>query len=298
MRTATTTTRKATNKPATARMGAGVYNRTLALDIARKGGNSAKGLTKHLNAAGIREYTDITAGTLADFRDYLCTQLAPATARTYLAILSALLHRYKVLPADEIKTATRTKTDRPVKAYLTTSELRELERVETRTMNERFVLLSFLVCARTGMRVSDIRQVSSENIQGNTLSYVSIKTGIHAAVPVGERTKGYIAYLRQNDSNITLAGYNEVLRKLCERAGLNESVKLRHGGKDYTCNKFEGITSHTARVSFCTNLALAGTPIIEIARLAGHTTTAMTERYVARHEVVLNDAAMNYLINE
>lgn len=260
-------------------------------------GGQAQALSKHLKASGISCWSDCTKANLSDFRDALTEQVAPSSAKTYIAVLKAILARYEdegIIPCKTFREVLKVKNDKPVKAFLSTEELERLMQVPTRTSNEIFVLYSFLVGAFTGMRVSDARAVTSENINNDQLSYVSIKTGVHATIPVGERVKGYIDYLRANDSDMTLVTYNDIIRRLCKRAGLTERVKVRHGGKDAVKEKWECVSSHTARISFATNLAIAGLPMIDLSRLCGHTSTQMSERYVAQHEVKLNDRAMAY----
>lgn len=273
--------------------------KTLQQAIKDYAGTQAPAVLKHLNESGIRTWGDCTKARLADFRDTLTERVAPSSAKTYIAVFKAILARYEdegVIPCKDFGKVLHAKGDKPVKTFLTVDELNELTKVTTKSMNERFVLYSFLVGAFTGMRVSDARAVTAENIQNGSLTYTSIKTKIQATIPCGERVQGYIDFIRTNDSNMPLATYNRTIRRLCKRAGLTEQVKIHKGGKDEIRPKWECISSHTARISFATNMALFDTPIIEIARMMGHSGgTQMTERYIAQHEVKLNDLAMAYL---
>jgi integrase len=260
-------------------------------------GGQAQALTKHLKASGISCWSDCTKANLADFRDALTEQVAPSSAKTYIAVLKAILARYEdegIIPCKTFREVLKVKNDKPVKAFLSTEELERLMQVPTRTSNEIFVLYSFLVGAFTGMRVSDARAVTSENINNDQLSYVSIKTGVHATIPVGERVKGYIDYLRANDSDMTLVTYNDIIRRLCKRAGLTERVKVRHGGKDAVKEKWECVSSHTARISFCTNLSILGLSTTDISRMSGHSNIQCVERYIAAYSVNFNDKVMSY----
>lgn len=271
--------------------------KTLKQAIADHAGQAAPALLKHLALSGIGDWGDLTKANLSDFRDALGERVAASSAKTYIATLKALMGRYEdegVFPCKDFRTVLHAKNDSPVKTYLTKDELDRLERMPVKNDNEKFVLYSFLVGAYTGMRVSDVREVSGENIEDGMLTYVSIKTGVHATVPCSERTEGYIRWLRENDSDITLAGYNNIIRRLCRRAGINERVKVRHGGRDMIKEKWECVSSHTARISAATNLAVAGTPLCDIRQILGHTNEQMTSRYVASHKVKLNDRAMAY----
>ena len=271
--------------------------KTLQQAIAAHAGQAAPSLLKHLTLSGINDWADLTKANLNDFRDALNERVAVSSARTYIAVLKALMGRYEdedLFPCKDFRTVLHAKNDKPVKTYLTRSELNDLEGVQTKNENERFVLLSFIVGAYTGMRVSDVREVSNENIEDGMLTYVSIKTGVHATVPCSERIAGYIDYLRQNDSDMSLFCYNETIRRLCKRAGITDRVKIRHGGKDMVKEKWECVSSHTARISAATNLAIAGVPLCDIKQILGHSNEQMTSRYVASHKVKLNDKAMAY----
>ena len=273
--------------------------KTLTQAIRDNAGAQAAALSKHLGLSGVVDWKDCTKARLNDFRDAVTERVAPSSARTYIATLKAILARYEdegVIPCRDFRKVLTTKGDKPVKTFLSMDELNELTKVRTKSANERFVLYSFLVGAFTGMRVSDARAVSPENIIGDLLTYTSIKTRIQATIPCGERVRGYIEYIRANDSDLALSTYNNTIRRLCRRAGLTERVKIHKAGRDEVKAKWECVSSHTARISFATNLAICGTPIIEIARMMGHSGgTQMTERYVAQHKVTLNEKAMAYL---
>ena len=59
----------------------------------------------------------------------------------------------------------------------------------------------------------------------------------------------------------------------------------------FRCEKF---SRNTARISFVSNLASLGAPVLEIKQMAGHTNTQMTERYIANGAIKISDAAKAY----
>ncbi len=67
-------------------------------------------------------------------------------------------------------------------------------------------------------------------------------------------------------------------------AGIDEAVKFSHkkGNKKISvCKpKYEWITSHTCRRSFCTNEFLAGTPVELIMKISGHKSLKDFYRYI------------------
>ena len=263
------------------------------------GRGQARALLKHLNECGIRDWGDVTRANLYALRDHLGRTVAPSSAKTYLAALRSVLNRWAEdapMPCTDYRDAMRAKNDRPVRVHLTPEELARLEAAETRTPGERLAKLLFLTCAWTGMRMSDAVAAGPENIRDGMLRYVSIKTGAHVEVPCRPGVADWLGEIRKAGGfSMTTAGYNKTLRRLCRRAGICSEVKVRRAGRDYTAMKWECVSGHTARISFCTNLAAAGVPLCDVKTLAGHTSESMTERYVAVHTPKLGSRALELL---
>jgi len=271
--------------------------RTLYEAIERHAPSQYKALARHLNEVGIRGWQDLTKVNLADFRDHLNEVVASSSAKTYMATLKAVMGRYAdegVLPFLGYAEVLRTRAERPVKTYLTPTEIATLAKVACKNDNERYVLDEFIVGCKTGCRHSDLERLTEENAKDGLLTYTSQKTGITATIPVSADTTERIARLRTNGRGVALVNYNLILRRLCKRAGITERVRVHKGGKDIVGEKWEFISSHSARVSLCTNLADAGVSLNDIATMAGHTNIAMTQNYIVRHAPKLNDRAKAY----
>ena len=276
-------------------------------------------LVKHLTAAGI-DPDNLTRAALLSFRDHVRAKLSPGAGRTLCASLAALLRRIEHPAAVYCGEALKIRPDRVNRAAITPGELERLEalndpnelnestperlaeRPHTRTTgrtsltpNERFVLNEFIVGCRTGARISDLELFTPANIQDGRLTYTSLKTGITATIPVSDMTIQRVKWLNECGIRLPLMTYNRIIKRLCERAGINEVVTVHQRGKDMTGPKYEFVSSHTARITMCTILANLGVPALDIMRLAGHTDPAMTARYIVRTAPDLNDLAMNYL---
>ena len=274
----------------------GLKMRTLhqAIEAHAKGATPA--LLRYLNECQMNDWQDLTKSNLNDFRDHILDNVAQSTARTYFAVFKAILKRYED-DIDFCKDYTdilKAKNEKPVKTYLAMKELERLERVIPRTANEQYVLDEFLIGAYTGMRISDAREISDENMANGFISYVSIKTGIQVVVPMKSGIDERIRRVQANEQNMPLVTYNRLLRNLCKRAGITERVKVYKAGEHKKGEKWEFVSSHTARHSFCTNLALLGVPLVDISKLAGHSNTQMTERYIVKTDMKVSDVAMKY----
>lgn len=258
----------------------------------------AASIIKHLGAVGIQDWDGITRSNLYELRDHLADAVAPNTAKTILASLKAILKRYADevdLPAgwEEIATA---KGEKPMKTYLTPKEIDQLAAVEARGETERYVQACFLVSCWTGMRVSDARDISEENIKDGVLTYVSKKTGREASIPAKPGILDYIRIIREREGEMYLATYNDALRRLARRAGICEPVKIHRAGRTETVQKWEALSSHSARISTASCLAEAGASLTDIKLCLGHSSEQMSSRYVACRRANLSAKAMKFFL--
>ena len=270
--------------------------RTLHEAIQAHAKGAAPALTRYLNECRLNDWEDLTRANLNDFRDLVTERVAQSTARTYFAVFKAILKRYKD-DADFCKdyaNILKAKNEKPVKTFLTMKELERLERVEVKTEYERIVLDEFLIGAYTGMRISDAKEISEENMANGYISYVSIKTGVHAVVPMKAGIAERIRRVQANECDVNLMTYNRVLRNLCKRAGITERVKVFKAGEHKKGEKWEYVSSHTARQSFATNLAILGLPIVDIAKLMGHQNIQTTMRYIVNTKANISEKALKY----
>lgn len=270
--------------------------RTLHEAIQAHAKGATPALMKYLDAMGLNDWEDLTKANLNDLRDYILSQVAHSTARTYFAVFKAILKRYEddAPICKDYASILKAKLEKPVKTYLTMKELEQLERVEPESANEQYVLDVFLIGAFTGMRVSDAMQISEVNMANGCISYVSIKTGVQAVVPMKKGIAERVKRVQANECDMPVMTYNRIIRRLCQRAGITEQVKVFKAGDHKKGEKWEYITSHSARISFATCLSILGVPILDISRMMGHSTSAMTERYIVPTIANVSNKALKY----
>lgn len=270
--------------------------RTLHEAIQAHAGATSSCLIKHLTKVGLNDWSDLTKVGLNDLKDHILDNCAASSAKTYFAVLKAILGRYEddVVFCKDYRDILKVSAKKPVKTFLTIKELERLERVEPRSPQEQLVLDEFLIGAYTGMRISDARMISEENMANGSISYISIKTGIHAVVPMKEGIAERIRRVQANECSISLMGYNKAIRRLCRKAGVTERVVVYKAGESNKGEKWRFISSHTARHSFATNLSLLGVPLLDIARMMGHSNISQTMRYIIPTSIEVNNRAMKY----
>lgn len=273
--------------------------RTLQEYLERMNGSGGKGqsLKKHLSAVGIKEWADITRGSLYELRDHLADTLAPNSQRTVMANFKSLLNRVKDdvdIPKDFDKILVA-KSTQPLKTYLTEEDLDKFQKVKPNTLRQEFVKNVFLICAYTGLRVSDAMHLTSDNIEGNNLHYIAQKTKKPNAIPLKPSLVERIKWISEHkEYNVSLVSYNITVRKLCKKAGIDEEVVVFKAGKEKKGPKWKFVSSHTARISMATCLDRRGVKIGDIKQLLQHSSVQITERYIVRDRIELSENAMEF----
>jgi len=143
----------------------------------------------------------------------------------------------------------------------------------------------FLIGAWTGLRFSDFTRIKKEFINDDILIMEQQKTGGHVAIPlhpvfiaIWEKYNGVLP------SNISNQKFNDNIKDVCREADLNETVykSITRGGikQTTTYEKWQLVSSHTARRSFATNLYKSGFPAISIMKITGHKTESAFLKYI------------------
>lgn len=267
-----------------------------AIQHAASNPGQAASVIKHLRAVGIFSWDGLTKSNLYELRDHLAASVAPNTAKTICASIKAILRRFSddvELPRDW-ESILVAKGEKSQKTYLSVKDIEAFAAVEPRGEVERYVKSCFLVSCWTGMRVSDAKEITPENIKDGVLTYVSKKTGRVASVPAKPGIMEHIAVIQEREEGMYLATYNDALKRLARRAGLTEPVKIHRAGRTETVQKWEAITSHSGRVTTASCLAEAGASLTDIKLCLGHSSETMAARYVACQKANLSAKAMKF----
>lgn len=243
-------------------------------------------------------WENLTKYRLQSFVNYLAERLAPNSVHQYCTKFKAVLNLYSesvCLPRDFARVLTPRKQP-TTKVWITEEELTRLAEFEPKTETEKLVRDQFLIGCYTGARHSDFIRFDETNIVGDTLSYVSQKTKIHAVVPLSNTARKLLH--EKEDRVITERGFNNCIRRICKKCGINSTVKVFRAGRDCVGEKWEFVSSHTARRSFATNLYLRGVDIYAIARMLGHSSVEQTaQNYIVCGLGTLSSEAMGYFEN-
>jgi len=175
-----------------------------------------------------------------------------------------------------------------VSIYLSDEELKIVADLDL-SQNNRLdkVRDLFLVGCYTGLRFSDLTQISIQNInkEKKLIRVRTLKTDETVVIPinniVNKIINKYEGHLPTAISNVKMNAY---LKEIGEEAKLDEPIEIisTKGGKRVkeVFKKWELITVHTARRSFATNAYLHEVPSISIMKITGHTTERNFLKYI------------------
>jgi integrase len=173
--------------------------------------------------------------------------------------------------------------------YLSNEEqqkIKETELTSTAYINARkWLLLGCLI----GQRGGDLLSLTPDNIkerQGRKIiELVQQKTGKQVAIPVSNKALEYVE--NEFPYKISLARFNEYIKKICEKAEINKPATglIKEEGKKgkakTTLPKWKTISSHVCRRSFATNYyTKIPTPLLM--NITAHSTEKVFLAYIGK----------------
>jgi integrase len=143
----------------------------------------------------------------------------------------------------------------------------------------------FVLGCYTGLRFSDFSVIRTNDVRNDMLYKKQQKSDHWVIVPLRTHAR-YILQNKFKDGvpRISNTEFNNSLKQICKLAQLNDPIKFSYkkgNRKIVECKpKYEWVTSHTCRRSFCTNEFLAGTPVELIMKISGHKSVKDFYRYI------------------
>lgn len=143
----------------------------------------------------------------------------------------------------------------------------------------------FLLLAWTGCRFSDLGKVGKTDIKDNFISFRQQKTNTKVTIPLHPIVLEILEkYDYSLPSPISNQRFNEYIKEVAKRAEINnlESVTTTKGGELVVdkFHKWQLVSSHTGRRSFCTNMYKRGLPTLMIMSISGHKTEKSFLKYI------------------
>lgn len=170
--------------------------------------------------------------------------------------------------------------------YLSMNEIARIYYFTGLTKKQQRIRDLFVVGCYTALRYSDLSTLTKENFNNGYISKVTKKTGVRVVIPIHDIVQEiFERYDGDISTNLCVQHFNRYVKRICKKIGINEKVNQTYtkGGEliTETKEKWELISSHTARRSGATNLMHTGRlRINEIMSITGHTTEKSFRRYV------------------
>ncbi len=161
----------------------------------------------------------------------------------------------------------------------------KFEHQDKRKAKERIRDL-FVIGCLTALRYSDYSTLTNQNLIGEYIVKRTKKTNVDVKVPIHDYVKEiFEKYGGHIPCQLCIQHFNKYLKLVMREVGLTDKITYSYtkGGKliTNTREKWELISSHTARRSAATNMYLAGRmKTLEIMRLTGHRSEQNFFRYI------------------
>lgn len=159
----------------------------------------------------------------------------------------------------------------------------EIRKINTYYISEfinethKAVLSRFLFSCFTGLRISDIQNITQDNIVGDFLVFSAQKTTKLQRIPLNETAKGFINKKGSVfENNYTPEYINRVLKDVIKICGIKKNV-----------------TFHVARHTFATNFLISGGRVEVLQKVLGHSKIDETMIYVHIADSVTNEQIFN-----
>lgn len=171
--------------------------------------------------------------------------------------------------------------------YLTPSEIASLYNLALLDPIEIETRDLFIVGCETGLRYSDFSRIKLEHIGNNTINIYQTKVRSKVTIPISARLRDILEKYnynlpQRNDKGLT--DFNEKVRDIGKIAGINDRIVIQQTRglktEEKFFKKYELMSSHTCRRSFCTNKFLKGVPVKVIMAISGHKTEKAFMKYL------------------
>lgn len=130
----------------------------------------------------------------------------------------------------------------------------------------------FVVGCHTGMRFSDYSRLSMKDISDGVIHFITQKCKTPVDIPAHPRVLDILKKYGGAMPKLSGQKFNIYIKQVCKEAGINELVTVRKSGKHLRCEKWELVSSHTARRTGLTNMYKAGIPTYRCMMISGHKT--------------------------
>lgn len=227
-------------------------------------------------------FEDINYAFCEDFIEWMSAKdLCANTRGSHIKFVKAAMNEaYKnKLHTNEDFRSFRKEMEQVDAVYLTTDEVNRVAELPL-CGSHKIARDLFIIGCHTGMRFSDYSRLTINDISDGVIHLITQKCKTPVDIPVHPRVKRILESYGGTIPKITGQRFNMYIKDVCKEAGLNESVLVRKSGKHVRCEKWELVSSHTARRTGLTNMYKAGIPTYRCMMISGHKTEQVFMTYL------------------
>ncbi len=184
-----------------------------------------------------------------------------------------------------------TKTEEVDNIYLTEKELESLVNLSLENEQDQIVRDLFIIGCETALRFSDYSRLSKEHIREDEIHIRPKKTegagNNKVVIPISSRLDKILKkydYVPPRYASGNITEFNKTIRRLAEQAKINSDIvitkKIAGKTSETIYKKFQLVSSHTCRRTFCTLKFLDQMPAQVIMKFSGHKTERAFMRYL------------------
>ena len=171
--------------------------------------------------------------------------------------------------------------------FLSMTEITRIYYYEGLTRFQEEIRDFFIIGCLTGPRYSDYSRLKESNFDRstNTIRIKTQKTGAVVSIPMHRFVR---EILQRYDYNLPkprgIQYFNKAIKVICKKVGINEPILWERtvgtGVVKKKLEKWEMVSSHTARRSFATNMFLQNVPTYRIMLITGHKSESSFFKYI------------------
>lgn len=228
-------------------------------------------------------FNDIDYTFCEDFIEWMSDKknLCPNTRGSHIKFVKAAMNeafKQKLHTNEEFRTF-RKEVEQIDAVYLTNDEVNKI--AELPLCGQHAVARDiFIVGCHTGMRYSDYSRLSMEDISDGVIHFITQKCKNPVDIPAHPRVLNVLNKYNGVMPDMFPQKFNSLIKEVCKEAELKDVVLVRKGGKQQKSQKWELVSSHTARRTGLTNMYKAGIPIYRCMMISGHKTEAVFMTYL------------------
>lgn len=211
-------------------------------------------------------FRTINTALLKEFQKFLLKNVSQNSAATYFNSVRAALHqavRDEIIPANPADKVENISYRNPHREFLTIEEIRTLAVSTTKYPN---IQRAFLFSCFTGLRLSDIQQLSWEHVHDMTIRFRQQKTQELLTLPLSEQALLLMGEKQATGKVFALELSTSSLQAFIPKWAASVGIE-KH------------VTFHIARHTFATLALTSDVDIYTVSKLLGHTDVRHTQIY-------------------